>query len=49
MEAKGLFFGDQQRGAMAKLRVGEASKPVYVLASWPNVLEILEEVRLNGK
>jgi hypothetical protein len=46
---RGLFFGDQERGAMAKLRVGEASKPVYVLASWPDVLGILEEVKLNGK
>jgi hypothetical protein len=46
---RGLFFGDQARGAMARLRVGEASKPVYVLANWPGVMGILEEVRLDGK
>jgi len=44
-EQKGLFFGDQERGGIAKLRVGGASKPVYVLAGWPGVLRILDEVK----
>jgi hypothetical protein len=46
----GLFFcGNQEKWAMAKLRVGEASKPVYVLASWPWVLKILEEVKSSDR